>query len=145
MIRVKENLMPWYKFTSKHGPGHMGHSEVFQFFNHKLDKEELRYEWEHTFRDYDDNIGDAKIVRKLPAVITLTKKLQLIHKIQGAVKDLESLFGVHVDVKFPDGLVSTLQIERDYINTMDNAKHRRKMERLAAKLPKGVAAWTESR
>ena len=72
--------MPWYRFTSKHGPGHMGHSEGFQFFNHKLDKEELRYEWEHTFRDYDDNIGDAKIVRKLPAVITLTKKLHATQK-----------------------------------------------------------------
>ena len=123
--------MPWYKFTSNHGPGHQGHSEVFQFFDHKLNEEELREEWEYAFRKYGDNVGDAVIVRRLPVAVANEKKLYLVWTVEGAVETLGSRFGIKVKVEFPKGVVKALKEERKRRNERENARHRRKMERLA--------------
>ena len=124
--------MPWYRFTSKHGPGHMGHSKCYRFEDRKLNPEELRETWEDVFREYDNCIGDAVIVRKLPIGVAISKKLNFIWLIEDSVKTLKSRFGIDVKVKFPKGLVEDLRAERTRIHTAENTKHRRKMERLAA-------------
>jgi hypothetical protein len=53
--------MPWYKFTSIHGPGHQGHDEGYRFYDHRLSKEELREEWDDWcyHGGWSDSIGDA--------------------------------------------------------------------------------------
>ena len=104
--------MPWYKFTSQHGPGHMGHSECYHWFDKTPGKEELREEWEYAFREYDDVVGKATPVPRLPKRVLNSKKLNQVYQLQGAVRTLRELYGVRVRVIFPRGFIKAVTDER---------------------------------
>ncbi len=134
--------MPWYKFTSQHGPGHMSHSECYHWFDKTPGKEELREEWEEAFRDYDDVVGKAVPVPRLPKRVLNSKKLSQVYQLQGAVETLKERYGVEVQVQFPKGFVEALQAERTAYLEADRAaavrrEKKRQREALARAKAKG--------
>ena len=93
--------MPWYKFTSSHGPGHMSQSESYRYYDHKLADDERRYEWEEWARDWHDNVGDVDMVKRIPAAVRDRKLRSGLWALKSAVRELQDRHGIKVKIDFP--------------------------------------------
>lgn len=81
----------WYKFSARHGPGHQGYTEYYEWFEYEPSPDERNEHWEHLFRETDWPIGKVRRVAKLPAKIREEKKEHFKIQIESAQKMLKIL------------------------------------------------------
>lgn len=68
--------MPWYKIFAHHGGGHMGHTELFRWYENPLSKEEQKEVWDDEFDDerrYSNPSGGISRIKSIPSDVLAEK------------------------------------------------------------------------